>query len=119
MKASDPSLRDEVALSFRGRQRWMIILGWVFTMIFSVVGIGAAVAGYVIAIGETPSLPKWQFERTRDLILCTTLFLFASLAVALLKTWYWRLLDRNAILREIKRLEQQIAQRDQGSRPVP
>lgn len=45
----------------------------------------------------------------RDLILWAVLFLYGSLAVAMLKLWTWMDMQKNTVVREVKRLELQIA----------
>ncbi len=92
----DETLRAEVVQSFRGKQRWMVLLVWVQTLVFFLVSVWAAVQFF-------------GTDETRDQILFATLFLWSSLAVALMKMWYWSRLDRNALQRDIRRLELQVA----------
>ncbi len=42
---------------------------------------------------------------TRDMILYAVIFLFGSLAVSMLKLWFWLMMIRYSIVREIKRIE--------------
>jgi len=39
-----------------------------------------------------------------------TLFLVGALLVSFMKMWYWQRLNRNTVLREIKRLELRLAE---------
>ena len=45
----------------------------------------------------------------RGEILCATIFLFGMLGIGQMKMWYWMQMNRNALAREIKRLELQVA----------
>ncbi len=94
--ADEPPLLTQVAQSMAGRALAINILGAVFSFVFFGLSIVAAVRFF--GAGET-----------RGQILWATAFLFCSLAVAMLKMWFWMLLNRNAITREIKRLEVQVA----------
>lgn len=92
----EESLRERVAGAFHSRSRWLIVIAW-----FAVAA--ASVFAFLCAI--------WFFrvESTRAQILFATLFLFWSLAVSLLKLWYYMEMNKNTHTREIKRLELQIA----------
>lgn len=54
----------------------------------------------------------WQFfhaSETRDLIFWAAGSLWAALAVAMLKMYFWMEMNKNVVLREVKRLELQVA----------
>lgn len=54
----------------------------------------------------------WQFFQageTRDLILWAASALAAAIAVGMLKIWFWMEVQKNQVLREVKRLELQVA----------
>ena len=94
-------IRTQVAETFRGRFRWMALLAAFFRILFLIIAIIAVV----------------QFFRvtgTRDLVAYATLFLASVVATAALKLWYWMLLIKNSVIREIKRLELQVAKLSQG-----
>lgn len=90
------TLREQIYESFRGRTRWMTIMVWIESLIFFAMAIYAAVRFF-------------EVESTRDLILYATLFLICMGIQIAMKIWYWMLLNKNAVTREIKRLELQIA----------
>ncbi len=90
------TLRTEIVHSFRGRQRWLIVVIWI-------------VAPLIFAFSVWAAVRFFGADETRDQILYATLFLWASVGVGMLKSWYYARLDRNAILRELKRLELQLA----------
>ncbi len=95
--ADDATLREMIADSFRRRGRWIVILAWIELSTFFALSVFCA----------------WKFfhvTETRDLILWSVSFLLVALGTVMLKLWYWMLLNRNTVLREVKRLELQIAQ---------
>jgi hypothetical protein len=54
----------------------------------------------------------WQFfqiSEVRDLIFWSGAALLSALAVAMLKIWFWMEVQKNQVLREVKRLELQVA----------
>jgi hypothetical protein len=54
----------------------------------------------------------WQFFQSgdvRDMIFWSAGALASALFVAMLKIWFWMEMHKNAVLREVKRLELQIA----------
>ena len=96
----EETLRAEVVESFRGRQRWLIVVVWITTPLIFGTSVWAAVRFFQTDHGHV-----------RDLLLFATVFLWASVGVAFMKTWYYGRLDRNAIRREIRRLELQLHSR--------
>jgi hypothetical protein len=54
----------------------------------------------------------WQFSQAadaRDLIFWSSAALTSALFVAMLKIWFWMEMHKNQVLREVKRLELQVA----------
>lgn len=92
----EPSLSEMVFETFRGERRWLNILGAILTLIFVVLGISSAVAFF-------------RTDVTRDLIMWASACILCTSAVALLKIWYWMEMQRIVVMREIKRVELQIA----------
>lgn len=92
----DQSLLQEVQGAFRGRQRWLNLLGTGLQLIYLCLCIWCAYRFF-------------GAETTRDQVLFASGFL-ASLGVTMaFKMWFWMVLNRNAVLREVKRLELQVA----------
>jgi hypothetical protein len=92
----DPSLYRQVLETFQGRLRWLNLLGWV-----------AGFAFFVIAC-----ICAWRFVSAlelRSMLLWGGGALVAVMALVLVKIWFWMELQKNAILREVKRLELQTA----------
>jgi hypothetical protein len=91
----DPPLMEQIAETFRGRQRGMTILVWLD---------GFAI--FILAI-----LCAWRFfqvETPRLQIMYASCFLFFMVGVVAIKIWYWMVLHRNQVVRRIVRLERTI-----------
>lgn len=105
----EPSIQEMIVETFHGRWRWLVLLTFV-------VGTAAAVMLMICA---------YQFfhaETARAMIGWSTGFVWCALFIVMVKVWYSLELNRNAVTREIKRLELQIAQlsrrvgaRDEGN----
>jgi hypothetical protein len=94
--AGEPSMFDMILGSFRGRHRRIMMLSAFWILVFFVLGVIAA----------------FQFfgaDATRGMVLWATVFVFSVSTVSMLKVMYWMELNKNAVTREIKRLELQIA----------
>lgn len=92
----EQTLTEKVVETFRGKSRWLV-------MLVSLVGI-VFMAVMVLALARL-----FATDSTREMILWATTFMFCCLAITMLKVWYWMELNRNTVLREIKRLELQLA----------
>ena len=80
----------------RGRNRWLTALGYVYTFIFTI----AAVYCGVRFFGA---------ETERAMIAWAAGTLLFALFVAMLKMWFFLEMNRNSVIREVKRVELQIA----------
>ena len=92
----EPSVFEMLIETCRGRRRWLNILGAFWTLVFLVLGILAAVKFF-------------NAEATREIVMWAAACILCMSAVSMLKVWYFLEMQRNAITREIKRLELQIA----------
>ncbi len=92
----EPSMFEMVMETFRGRHWWLVVLTGFWTLVFFVLSILSAVRFF-------------RAVEMRDTLMWAAAFIVCMSAVSLLKTWYWMELNKNAITREIKRLELQIA----------
>jgi len=93
----DPPLREQLAETLRGAQRWQSILVWVDGIVLFVLGV----------------LCAWRFfvvETTWLQIMYATCFLFFMSAVFAIKVWYWMLLFRNQVVRRTNRIEERLDQ---------
>jgi len=92
----EPGVFEMLLDTFRGKRRWLNMLGVVVTLTFLALGIASAVAFF-------------RADATRDLVLWASACILCLSAVAMLKVWYWMELQRIVVMREIKRVELQIA----------
>lgn len=92
----EPSMFDLLMETCRGRHRWLNMLGVFWTLVFLVLGILAVVKFF-------------EAESTRDIVMWAAACIMCVSAVSMLKIWYFLEIHKNALTREIKRLELQIA----------
>jgi hypothetical protein len=94
--AGDEGMIRQIAATFRGRMRTWVLLTWIATAFWAGVAARAAFAFF-------------KTNNTRDWIMYAAIFLFAGMAVAMLKLWNLMEMNRNTHTREIKRIELQLA----------
>lgn len=93
---ADGSFYGDIAATFRGHMRWLNALA--FVLVFALLAV-AVVCGWQFATQTDPrSMQLWG---------AGTILSFLSLG--LLKLWFWMELQKVAIVREIKRVELQLA----------
>ncbi len=97
----EPPMRSQIAETFRGRFRWLAWLAVFYRIVFLMIAVIAAIQFF-------------RVDGTRELIAYATLFLISIMATAFIKLWYWMLLIKNSMIREIKRLELQVAKLSEG-----
>ena len=93
---ADRALHRQVLATFEGRLRWFNVAGWI-----------AGVALFAVAC-----VLAWRFvqaEELRDMLRWGAASALAFAGIALIKVWFWLELQKNAIVREVKRLEVQVA----------
>lgn len=94
---SNGSLYADVAATFRGHMRWINVIGWV---------VGVALFCVAVYCG-------WRFVTQPDLRsmqIWGAGAMVSALGLGLIKLWFWMELQKNAIVREIKRVELQVAE---------
>ncbi len=99
-RADELPLTEQILETFRGRNRWLVAYLWLYTFAF------AALTGYSI----------YRFAYATDAIQTTRWgvgIVFFGLLVAMGKIWYWMELNKNAVTRELKRVELQLAELQQ------
>jgi len=92
----EPSMLEMVLETFHGRHRWLVMLNIFWTLVFAAIFVLAAVKFF-------------RAEEMREMMMWAAAGIFSMSAVAMMKTWYFMELNKNAVTREIKRLELQIA----------
>jgi hypothetical protein len=93
---ADQSLHRQVLETLGGRHAWLNVAGWIAG--FALFAAGAAAA--------------WQFMQANDIAEMLRWGAASALAFAglgLVKVWFWLELQTNAVVREVKRLEVQVA----------
>lgn len=93
---TEPSVFEMMAEAFQGRHWWLNTLTFVWALVFFVLAIVSAVKFFNTQ--DTNTAMMWAIG-----------FMFCMMAVAMLKMWFWMELQKNAVTREIKRLELQVA----------
>ena len=92
----DQSMMAMVFDTFRGTQKWLTFLAIFGSFVF--------MAGSVFGI-----IQLFREQETRELILWGLGVVFCFSAISMMKIWFWMQMNRNSILREIKRVELQVA----------
>jgi len=92
----EPSVFDLMLETFRGRHWWLSAITAIWSLVFFVLAVISAVKAV-------------RTEDPREMTLWALAFVFCILAVSMLKMWFFMEMNKNAITREIKRLELQIA----------
>jgi hypothetical protein len=87
---------EMAASNFRGRQRFSTIAMVVVGIVFMAAMIWCAASFF-------------RTGDTRQMILYATLFLFLNGAIMMMKLWFWLMMIRYAVSRELKRLELQCS----------
>jgi len=90
------TLRQMLAQSFKVQQRWMVLFLWIEAIVVSVVGIWAGVRLY-------------HAQELKPLIVWSTVLIVCAIFFVLVKVVGWQWMNKYAVLREIKRLELQVA----------
>ena len=92
----EPSVFELVIDTFRGKHWWLTVLTIFWSLVFFVLGTLSAVKFF-------------KTDDSRDMMMWALAFIFCMMAVSMMKMWFWMEMNKNAITREIKRLELQIA----------
>lgn len=87
---------EMIGETFRSRLRWWAVLVMLYILAFMILAVVAAFRFF-------------DAEAVRSQILWAAVFIVSFQGVGLLKSWWWNQMDRNALTREIKRLELRIA----------
>lgn len=92
----EQSFGEQVVETFRGKNSWLVVVSFVATTGWVLFGLFAAIRFF-------------QADDLQHMMAWGGAFGLSILASAMLKIWYWMELNKNAILREVKRVELQMA----------
>jgi hypothetical protein len=92
----EPPLWGQFTEMFRGRLGWVSVLVLVGTLAFAVFTVVTIVCFF-------------RAEGEREMIAWAGGFALGLIAISFGRLWFWLLLHRNAVLREVKRVELQVA----------
>lgn len=92
----EQSMIEEAFGVLKGRNRFITGMTVVFSFVFFLI---AVFAGFQF----------FEAVETNDLILWAVVFMSSMMAVSMLKMWYFMEMNKNATIRELKRVELQVA----------
>ena len=81
---------------FKSKMKWWSVMTFTVTFVWF---------GFAIYC----AIQFFKVEATKDLIMYATGVMVSMTAIGMLKMWNWMQMDKNAIMREIKRIELQIS----------
>lgn len=93
---ADQTLRRQILATFEGRLRWLNAAGWIGG--FALFATACVFASRFLSARDLEDMLRWG---------AASALAFAGLV--LVKVWFWLELQKNAIVREVKRLEVQVA----------
>ena len=94
--ADDDTLRSMISDAYAGKLRWMFVLASMWQLVFFVIWIWSGFRFFDVTGVE-------------DKILWSTVFLMSGMMMSMIKVMHWMMINRNRILREVKRLELEVA----------
>jgi hypothetical protein len=92
----EDSLRSMIGDAYVGRLRWLLVLMSVLQLVFTAVFVWAGVRFFGSVTSTEP-------------LFWATIFLITGLVVSMIKVMHWMMINRNRLLREVKRLELEVA----------
>jgi len=92
----DESILHMMTSTFMGKLKWIAILSAVIMLI-------------LFAFSVYCAIQFFKVSELREMMVWGAGAFLGMMAVGLLKTWHWMQIDKNSIMREIKRQELQIA----------
>jgi Family of unknown function (DUF6768) len=91
-EAKEGMLKEVLFSSFSGRMRSASVVAWCTMLLF---------AAAAVFCGAKVQL----VERTGEMVLYAAFLVIAVNSIMVIKLWYWMLANRNAVQRDVKRLE--------------
>ncbi len=95
-RIEEQGLFDLAAANFQGKMKWFAILSGIIMFIMFGISVYCFVQFY-------------NAQNIREMLLWGAGFGMGMMVVGMLKLWHWMQMDKNSLLREIKRLELQIS----------
>ena len=92
----DDTLRSMISDAYAGKLRWMFVLVTFWQLVFFAGFVYAGVEFFSLATSEEP-------------LFWATIFIMTGVGMTMIKLMHWMLINRNRVLREIKRLELELA----------
>ena len=92
----EPSLWDQVKEMFQGKLRWvsmLVVIGGVAFLVFLVVS----------------AVFFFQAQGVREMLAWAGGFGLSLIAISFCRLWFWLLMHRNTVVREVKRVELLVA----------
>ena len=92
----DDTLRSMISDAYAGKLRWMFVLTTFWQLMFF--------AAFIYSGAELFSMVS-----SEDPLFWAAIFIMTGVAMGMIKLMHWMLINRNRLLREIKRLELETA----------
>jgi hypothetical protein len=92
----EPSVWEQVKQLFQGRLWWVSLL----------LAVGAGVVSIFMVVS---AVYFFQAEGVREMLAWAGGFGLSLIVVSFCRLWFWLMLHRNAVVREVKRVELQVA----------
>lgn len=96
MAPEEDSFRALIADAYQGKLRWLSVMMTFWQLVFFVVFVWAGVRFFSATTAAEP-------------IFWSTIFLMTGIGVSMVKVMHWMTINRNRLLREVKRLELEVA----------
>ncbi|MEO8019381.1 MAG: DUF6768 family protein [Pseudomonadota bacterium] len=93
---ADGSLYRDVTDMFRGHTRWLNVFAWLLA--FALFAVAVACGWHFMVQTDLRSMELWGVGT-----------ILAFIALGMIKLWFWMELQKVVVLREIKRVELQLA----------
>ena len=100
----EETLRQMMVQTFRSKLRWMVVFLWVE-------GVAVCVAAVWAGVG------LYRAQETKQVIVYATALIISAIFFMLVKVVGWQWMSKYSLMREIKRLELQIAELAKEKRP--
>ena len=94
--SAEPGIHEQLLETFRGKMWFLNLMTLLFGIVFMIITVMVAIRFF-------------RAEEVREQIAYATGFVVCMLIILGMKIWYWMVLNRNMVTREVKRVELQLA----------